>query len=789
MERIYISVILPLRIEWVPCYYLESSGNEESEDGHIVRGSLESRALDSGKESSGYRPIVRGNRVKVRFAGRTYIGVVDEVGITPEVEINKIQPVISIEERLETISEQELDLWKFVADYYLCSIGEVYKAAYPPSKTNGEVSKVLSEERAEERHAKNIDRKIAVLTARREGVLARIGRKSLQAEKARTEATRAKYLSEKEALEQTAAELGKQIADAESEKNAPEESSSCSKPEIQLDFSLSAAQTTAYEEIHKAFENHNPVLLQGVTGSGKTELHIALAKEALIRGRNVLYLIPEIAVSRQMEERLGRIFGNLLLIFHSKETPARRLEVANAVRRGPYIVLGTRSSIFLPHHDLGLVIVDEEHDTSYKQDAPAPRYNGRDTALVLAKIHGGDAVLSTATPSLESLYNCRIGRMTKVELTEKYYGAAESDVEIIDTSAERRKRGMAGSFSFKLINHIRETLSEGGQVLLLRGRRAYSPSVQCFTCGDIPKCPHCNVPLSMHKQEGLLMCHYCGWRTPYTGICGKCGGELIPLGAGTQKIEEEAAALFQDAKVARLDSDVAMSSGKEISIIRDFAAKKIDILVGTQIVTKGFDFDNLSLVAVLQADSLLAQQDFRADERAVQLLEQFRGRSGRRGRKGLFVIQTSQPSHPVYQLFLQEESVSVNADKSLLDNMMQERYAFGYPPFSRVVKVLLKDTYEARVEKMSMELTAEIRNAFGLSSAGFVQDSSACVSVVGPYSPPVDKQYDHYVKNIRINLRKDNALASRKQKLAEVVDAFVRNHAYPGHIALDVDPV
>lgn len=785
MERIYISVILPLKIEWIPCYYLESSENEESKDGYIGRGSLE----DPGKESSGYRPIVRGSRVKVRFAGRTYIGVVDEVGITPEVEINKIQPVISIEERLETISEQELDLWKFVADYYLCSIGEVYKAAYPPFKTNGEVSKVLSEEKAEERRAKNIDRKIAALTARREGVLARIGRKTLQAEKARTEATREKYLSEKEALEQTAAELGKQIADAEAEKNAPEMSSSGSKPEIQLDFTLSAAQTNAYEEIHKAFEKHNPVLLQGVTGSGKTELHIALAKEALTRGRNVLYLIPEIAVSRQMEERLGRIFGDLLLIFHSKETPARRLEVANAVRRGPYIVLGTRSSIFLPHHDLGLVIVDEEHDTSYKQDAPAPRYNGRDTALVLAKIHGGDAVLSTATPSLESLYNCRIGRMTKVELTEKYYGAAESDVEIIDTSAERRKRGMAGSFSFKLINHIRETLSEGGQVLLLRGRRAYSPSVQCFTCGDIPKCPHCNVPLSLHKQEGLLMCHYCGWRTPYTGFCGKCGGELIPLGAGTQKIEEEAATLFPDAKVARLDSDVAMSSGKEISIIRDFAAKKIDILVGTQIVTKGFDFDNLSLVAVLQADSLLAQQDFRADERAVQLLEQFRGRSGRRGRKGLFVIQTSQPSHPVYQLFLQEESVSVNADKSLLDSMMQERYAFGYPPFSRVVKVLLKDTYEARVEKMAMELTAEIRNAFGLSSAGFVQDSSVCVSVVGPYSPPVDKQYDQYVKNIRINLRKDNALASRKQKLAEVVDAFVRNHAYPGHVALDVDPI
>ena len=296
--------------------------------------------------------------------------------------------------------------------------------------------------------------------------------------------------------------------------------------------------------------------------------------------------------------------------------------------------------MFLPHHDLGLIVVDEEHDTSYKQDAPAPRYNGRDTALMLARIMGAEVLLGTATPSLESLYNCRSGRMDKVDLNCRYFGSADADVEIVDTRAERRKHGMSGNFSFKLIAHINDALAHGGQVLILRGRRAYSPAVQCSACGDIPRCPHCNVPLSWHRQEGILLCHYCGWREPYTGKCRKCGGDLEPLGSGTQRIEEEASALFPDARVARLDGDTAMEAGREEEIIRDFAKRSIDILIGTQILAKGFDFDGLSLVAVIQADSLLGQQDFRADERAVQLLEQFRGRSGRRGDKGLLVIQT-----------------------------------------------------------------------------------------------------------------------------------------------------
>ena len=499
-------------------------------------------------------------------------------------------------------------------------------------------------------------------------------------------------------------------------------------------------------------------------------------------------MVPEIAVSRQLEERLERIFGDMLLTFHSKESSASRVNVAEAMKSRQYVVLGTRSSIFLPHHDLGVVIVDEEHDSSYKQDAPAPRYNGRDTALMLAKLNRADVVLGSATPSLESLYNCKTGKMAYVRLSERYFGAEDSDVEIIDTIAERRKRGMKGSFSYKLIERINAVLSDGGQILLLRARRAYSPAVQCVSCGDIPRCPHCNVPLSYHRQEGVLMCHYCGWRTPFDAKCGKCGGALEPVGAGTQKIEEEAAALFPSARIARLDSDTASAAGRENEIIREFSRKKIDILVGTQIIAKGFDFDGLSMVAVIGADSLVGQQDFRADERSVQLLEQFRGRCGRRGEKGLFVIQTAQPSHPVYRVFARSDEDGVDV-KSLMDNMLNERFQFGYPPFSRIVKIIVKDTDEERLDRMSLALAGALRSRFGVPVAGFVQGSNAGITVTGPFAPPVDKQSDSFIRDIRVSLRKDKSLASNKSALASTVSSFEAQYSYAGHVALDVDPL
>lgn len=756
LDKIYVSVILPLRLEWEPVYCVP-------------------------EEIAGSGSVNVGDRVTVRFAARLYSGVVSAVNVTPDAHIKKVFPIVSLDKNLDPVSVNELKLWRFVADYYLCSVGEVFKAAYPALKINLEESRA----RAAERRQRSIDKKKEALKARMERLEASLEQRLARAEaetgpkaKERLEASVQQLRERIAALTEAVFSLESVGTQAEADVEAPASSG----------FSLSAAQKEALTSIRDGFSSGKPVLLDGVTGSGKTEIYISLALDAISKGRNVLYMVPEIAVSRQLEERLKRIFGDMLLTFHSKESSASRVNVAEAMKSRQYVVLGTRSSIFLPHHDLGVVIVDEEHDSSYKQDAPAPRYNGRDTALMLAKLNRADVVLGSATPSLESLYNGKTRKMAYVRLSERYFGAEDSDVEIIDTIAERRKRGMKGSFSYKLIERINEVLSDGGQILLLRARRAYSPAVQCVSCGDIPRCPHCNVPLSYHRQEGVLMCHYCGWRTPFDAKCGKCGGALEPVGAGTQKIEEEAAALFPSARIARLDSDTASAAGRENEIIMEFSRKKIDILVGTQIIAKGFDFDGLSMVAVIGADSLVGQQDFRADERSVQLLEQFRGRCGRRGEKGLFVIQTAQPSHPVYRVFARSDEDGVDV-KSLMDNMLNERFQFGYPPFSRIVKIIVKDTDEGRLDRMSLALAGALRSRFGVPVAGFVQGSNAGITVTGPFAPPVDKQSDSFIRDIRVSLRKDKSLASNKSALASTVSSFEAQYSYAGHVALDVDPL
>lgn len=756
LDKIYVSVILPLRLEWEPVYRVP-------------------------EEIAGSGSVNVGDRVSVRFAARPYSGVVSAVNVTPAAHIKKVFPIVSLDKNLDPVSVNELKLWRFVADYYLCSVGEVFKAAYPALKINLEESRA----RAAERRQRSIDKKKESLIARSAKLEA-----SLEQRLARAEAETG--LKAKERLEASVQQLRERIAALTEAVSSLESVGTQVVADVEVPassgFSLSAAQKEALTSIRDGFSSGKPVLLDGVTGSGKTEIYISLALDAISKGRNVLYMVPEIAVSRQLEERLKRVFGDMLLTFHSKESSASRVNVAEAMKSRQYVVLGTRSSIFLPHHDLGVVIVDEEHDSSYKQDAPAPRYNGRDTALMLAKLNRADVVLGSATPSLESLYNCKTGKMAYVRLSERYFGAEDSDVEIIDMIAERRKRGMKGSFSYKLIERINEVLSDGGQILLLRARRAYSPAVQCVSCGDIPRCPHCNVPLSYHRQEGVLMCHYCGWRTPFDAKCGKCGGALEPVGAGTQKIEEEAAALFPSARIARLDSDTASAAGRENEIIREFSRKKIDILVGTQIIAKGFDFDGLSMVAVIGADSLVGQQDFRADERSVQLLEQFRGRCGRRGEKGLFVIQTAQPSHPVYRVFARSDEDGGDV-KSLMDNMLSERFQFGYPPFSRIVKIIVKDTDEERLDRMSLALAGALRSRFGVPVAGFVQGSNAGITVTGPFAPPVDKQSDSFIRDIRVSLRKDKSLASNKSALASTVYSFEAQYSYAGHVALDVDPL
>ena len=848
-------------------------GNSVTENGDSVSERVDSETGKGNPVKKGGREQVSvGERVRVNFAGKEYVGVVSVEDAGKQAEamgiVDKVKPIVGMAEGLEPVTQEEIALWRQIAEYYLCTVGEVYKAAYPAQKVEKEVVQARHEALKEEREEKNrakIEDKIKRLEER-------VEKKAEMAAKARKAESRERYLAEKERLEEEIGLLVRRVTSMVGELCRTTSSvtrgggsvtgdgrsvtgdggsvtdqrfSMAYQPEdeavvrqsptietsvkTEKEIVLSAAQEVAYSKIKEIFVKGKPALLHGVTGSGKTEIYLKLAQETLERGNNVLYLVPEIALSRQLEDRISETFPEELLVFHSGETMVRKRDVAAALRHCAsakdineyldvsqntnvkkdsasedtltikassceaikktnhhgYVVLGTRSAIFLPHRDLGLVIVDEEHDTSYKQDSPAPRYNGRETAIMMAKIFGANVILGSATPSLESLYNCSVGRYGLVTLNKRFYDAADSDIEIIDTIAERRKNGMIGSFSRKLIGHIGKCLGEHRQVLILRERRAYSPIVQCQECGEIPKCRCCNVSLSLHRRADgseRLVCHYCGRVYEYTGKCPKCGGNLKPLGSGTQKIEEETANLFHNARIARLDSDTAQSRKYETDTIRKFSNGEIDILIGTRMVAKGFDFSGLSLVAVLQADSILGQEDYRADERGLQLLEQFRGRCGRRGEKGLFVIQTSQPEHPVYQ------SMEGQLDeKGTMARFLCERKMFGYPPYSRVIGVIVKDYNQARVDLLSRELAEAIRGALGarLSFAPGVQNSP---DVIGPYSPAIDKISNQNIRQIRVLLPKDRSLVRNKETLAAAVERFEKEKKYSGHIALDVDP-
>ena len=738
----YLKVILPLKIDWEPCY-------------SVLPG------------TEGGVPSV-GTRVSVRFAGRQYVGVVSESDVTPDIELTKIQRIIRVEDGISPVTEVEMRLWRFVSDYYLCPVGEVYKAAYPSLKNDGEMIRSRERLRAEER----LRRMNAALAAKRERLEAAVERRRAMYEKAVRPETRKKYL---EALTKAENELNALPLEIV----AQDDSRSYTRLPLP---SLSLAQQTCLEQIRGFFSKKSPVLLDGVTGSGKTEVYISLAANVLDSGGSILYMIPEIAVSKQLGNRLKEVFGNQLALFHSGMSASARSLAVEKVRMGNCIVLGTRSSVFLPFMDLGLVIVDEEHDNSYKQETPAPRYSGRDTAMMLARFHGADLLLGTATPSLESLYNCRTGRLAKVMLRERYFGDDRTVVEIVNTAEERRKRGMKGSFSYKLIDRMKEALKGGGQILLLRSRKSYSPAVQCSRCGKIPRCPHCDVSLSWHRDEGRLKCHYCGWNQPFNAVCPDCGGHLEPLGAGTQRVVEEVSMLFPDARVARIDGDMISGSAGEEAVIRDFSQGLIDILVGTQIVTKGFDFARLSLVAVLQADSLLGFQDFRADEKALQILEQFRGRVGRRGQRGLFLIQTATPEHPVYKYVASEQR-----SDDLAETILAERFAFGYPPFSRIIQITLRDSDEGSATSLAAALARAIRSEFGIS--GLVRNQADQVSVLGPYAPAVDKVSNLYIRLIRVSIMKNQTLMDNKRRLASLVSDFGKENRCSAQLSLDVDPL
>lgn len=678
-NQIYADVIVPVKFNGTATYILHQSA--EFRDCHI------------------------GSGVIVELAKKKYCGIVEAIhsgeNIRPDIPYKEI---IALEPRIK-IPPQVLSFWKKVAEYYLCTVGELYKASLPDS------------------------------IIRQQEVKAR----------------------------KSPEQFFEQIAAGERQWPLSERAPRLSQP-----------QQNTFTRIEEHFRaSLKPLLLHGVAGSGKTEIYLCMALEMLQQGKNVLYMVPEIALGRELQSRLKKVIGERLLTYHSGQTVAERRRIYDILASNspqPVVVLGTRSALFLPYNNLGLIIIDEEHDGSYKQSEPAPRYHARDAAVILASEFETRLLMGSATPSLESEYNCSIGRFAKVELREKYYGAAEAKVEIIDTVAARKSGQMKGSFSQQLINEIARTLRRKKQVLVFKNRRSYSPLVECTECGEIPKCPHCNVVLSYHKYNNTLSCHYCGYIVKFGGKCKKCGSASFNCpGAGTERVEEELKTLFPEAAVARFDADITKSRRAAESVIRLFSQGATDILVGTQMIGKGFDFENLELVAILDAQLILGIQDFRADERALQLFMQLIGRVGRRGENGKVLLQTNNKDHPV-MAFLKSRRLDRETERQN-GELLRERAEFNFPPLVRMIKLTVKSREPKRRDSISHCLSLQLE-ALGVGE------------ITGPFLPAIEKIRGEWLKCFYIKLRRDRNLLRNKATIRETIEGIGAGNS----VIIDVDP-
>ncbi|MCB4797418.1 replication restart helicase PriA [Neotamlana laminarinivorans] len=520
---------------------------------------------------------------------------------------------------------------------------------------------------------------------------------------------------------------------------------------------LNTHQNTAYNEILESFKTQNVTLLHGVTSSGKTEIYVKLIEDALSKKQQVLYLLPEIALTTQLVNRLQNYFGEKVAVFHSKYSTNERVEVWNNVlsnSKKAQIILGARSSIFMPYINLGLIIVDEEHEQSFKQFDPAPRYQARDTSIVLANLHKAKVLLGSATPSLESYFNAKQNKYGLVELMHRYNNVLMPDIELIDLKDKHKKKRMKGHFSDRLIEEMTEALSEGYQVILFQNRRGYSPIIECNTCGNSPQCPNCDVSLTYHQYRNQLRCHYCGYNTIMIQDCMACGSQdLDSKGLGTQQIEKEVEVLFPNHKVARMDLDTTRGKYGYQKIITALEQQEIDILVGTQMLTKGLDFRNIKLVGIMNADSMLNFPDFRAHERSYQLMQQVAGRAGRTKERGKVLIQTYNPHHKILQ------QVSTNNYVEMFKEQMDERFNFKYPPVYKQIKITLKHKDYNRVEAASIWLTKSLRQVFKNN-------------VLGPEAPPVARIRNQFHKNILIKIPKEQSLQKTKEAIIKINNSF-----------------
>ena len=542
---------------------------------------------------------------------------------------------------------------------------------------------------------------------------------------------------------------------------------------IEPQHELAPAQQKSIDEIEDFWHQEKSiVLLHGVTSSGKTEVYIHLIEKQLAAGKSVLYLVPEIALTTQLTSRLQRIFGEKLIVYHSRFSDAERDDLYHAAAKTePHVVIGARSAVFLPIPDIGLVIVDEEHETSYKQTEPAPRYHARTAALMLAKTHGAKVVLGSATPSIESYYMAQKGVYGLSQLTERYAGIQLPEVKMIDLKQQYQRKEMYGHLSDPLVNQIRATLAAGKQVILFQNRRGYAPMLQCAQCGQVPRCVQCDVPLTLHMKAHEMRCHYCGYRIPIPTVCPHCGGELKVQGVGTERIEDEVQQLFPEARILRMDLDTTRSKSAYQDIINAFAKHECDILIGTQMVTKGLHFDDVQLVGVINADPLLNQPDFRAHERAYQMLEQVAGRSGRTGQQGKVLIQTFDAANKLFELVRKHDY------EQLYQSQIHEREMFRYPPFHRIICIQLRHHDVSHVEQAASALQERIQLIFGGRASGVVVPSVARVQA-------------YHIRHILLRIEQRASLSKAKQRLHEAIEYIQTQETGKNiQIIVDVDPM
>ena len=698
-----------------------------------------------------------------------------------------VKPIEQVLDEEPTLLPQQYRLWSWIGEYYMSPLGDVYNAAFPAGLKSTEKFKPKMELYVELASAYRNPQALRVAIS----MMARAVKQS------KTFMAFLQLSHWDRLLEDELDENKKNKVTKEELMNESHSTSAIVKTLIDKGFlftyelevgrlntsgeahfdqikPLSMSQQDAYNQILMQMMKKNVVLLHGVTSSGKTEVYIHLIKQALDEHKQVLYLLPEIALTVQIMERLHRVFGDRLGIYHSKYSDAERVEIWQKQMSGhPYdVILGARSAVFLPFQNLGLVIIDEEHETSFKQQDPAPRYHARSAAIMLASMYGAKTLLGTATPSLESYYNAQQGKYGLVEMKTRYQGIQLPEIQVVDVKDLKHRKMMKGAYSPQLLAAVREALENGEQAILFQNRRGFAPMIECKVCGWVPKCKNCDVSLTLHKNINLLTCHYCGYTYPVPTECPNCGStELMGRGVGTEKVEDQLSEIFPEARIARMDLDTTRTRNAYERLISDFSTGKTNLLIGTQMISKGLDFDKVRVVGILNADSMLNYPDFRAYEHAFMMMSQVSGRAGRKGKRGLVILQTKSPELPVISQVVHNDYAGFYKD------LLEERRAFRYPPFYHLINVFLKHKHDKVCQQASMEMGQMLRGWFG-------------ERVLGPDKPAVARVKTMNIRKIVIKL--ENTIDYRKVReyLTYSQERMLKDPRYGAlQIYFDVDPM